>query len=101
MKKMLAVILLTLVLTATVYAAEEASEAETQINDMIDGITNLVKNIATAIAALVLVYAGVVFMTSGNDPMKRNQAKNIAMGAILGLIVIQAAQPVASYVFGL
>jgi len=92
--------LLSIMLSATVLAAD-SSEASDKINTMISGITDLVKNIATAIAALVLVYAGVTFMISGNDPMKRNQAKNIAMGAIIGLIVIQAAQPIASYVFGL
>ena len=54
-------------------------------------IYNFVKYIATMIAAIFMLYAGISYMTSGADPRKREQAKNIALYVILGLIVIWAS----------
>ena len=54
-------------------------------------IYNFVKYIATAIAAIVLVIAGIGIMTSGNDMMKRENAKNTIGYVVMGLIIIWAA----------
>ncbi len=54
-------------------------------------IYNFVKYIATAIAAVVMVIAGIGFMTSGNDMMKRENAKNTIGYVVVGLIIIWAA----------
>lgn len=54
-------------------------------------IYNFVKYIATVVAAIFLLYAGISYMTSGGDPKKRDEAKNIAAYVILGLIIIWAA----------
>ena len=60
-------------------------------------IYNFVKYVATAIAALVLVGAGIVFMLSGSDPRKRDQAKNMIMYVIFGLIIIWVAPLIVEY----
>jgi len=54
-------------------------------------IYNFVKYIATAIAAIFLVFAGIMFMASGNDMMKRENAKHTIAYVVVGLIVIWAA----------
>jgi len=54
-------------------------------------VYNFVKYIATAIAALFLVFAGIMYMTSGSDPMKRDNAKHTIGYVVLGLIIIWAA----------
>ena len=54
-------------------------------------VYNFVKYIATAIAALVMVFAGIKFMTSGNDMMQRENAKSMIGYVVIGLIVIWAA----------
>lgn len=54
-------------------------------------IYNFVKYIATAIAAIVLVVAGINFMTSGSDMMKRENAKTTIMYVVIGMVVIWAA----------
>ncbi len=54
-------------------------------------IYNFVKYIATVVAGIFLLYAGISYMSSGNDPRKRDTAKNIAAYVIIGLIVIWAA----------
>lgn len=54
-------------------------------------IYNFIKYIATIVAAIFLLFAGISFMTSGDDPKKRDQAKSIATYVIIGLLVIWAA----------
>ena len=54
-------------------------------------VYSFVKYIATAIAAIFLVFAGITYMTSGSDMMKRENAKHMIAYVIVGLIVIWAA----------
>ncbi len=54
-------------------------------------VYNFVKYIATAIAALFLVFAGIMYMTSGNDPTQRDNAKHTIGYVVLGLVIIWAA----------
>jgi len=54
-------------------------------------VYSFVKYIATAIAAIFMVFAGLKFMTSGNDVMQRENAKNMIGYVVMGLIVIWAA----------
>ena len=71
-----------------------------QILQPVMKIYNLVKYVATAVAALVLLLAGVNYMMSGSDPKKRDNAKAMAMYVIVGLVVIWAAPLVVSFVVG-
>lgn len=61
-------------------------------------IYNLIKYTASAIAVLVLVMAGVTYITSGSDPGKREKAKNMAMYVIIGLVVIWAAPLIVDFI---
>jgi len=63
-------------------------------------IYNLVKYSATVLAVLVLLFAGISYMTAGDDPKKRESAKNMAMYVIIGLIVIWAAPLVVNFING-
>ena len=76
---------------------EEIDQFE-EILEPVVMIYNFVKYIATLVAAIFLVYAGVSFMISGNDPRKRDQAKNIAMYVVIGLIVIWAAPMIVNFI---
>ena len=71
--------------------SEEDREKFDQMLEPVMKIYNFIKYIASVIAAIFLLYAGVVFTTSGSDPKKRDQAKNIAMYAIIGLVIIWGA----------
>jgi len=53
-------------------------------------IYNFIKYIVTIVAAIMMLFAGITFMTSGSDPRKRDQAKNIATYCVAGLILIWA-----------
>jgi len=54
-------------------------------------IYNLVKYAATIIAGLVMLFAGITYISSGSDPGKREKAKSMVMYVFIGLIVIWAA----------
>ena len=54
-------------------------------------VYNFVRYIATAIAAVILVFAGITYMTSGSDMGKRESAKQMIAYVVIGLIVIWAA----------
>ena len=54
-------------------------------------IYNLVKYAATFIAVIMLVLAGVNYITSGSDPRKRENAKHTIMYVFIGLAIIWAA----------
>ncbi len=92
-------ILASLMLLTTIYAASAApippSSGDTaafdQILQPVWKVYNFVKYIATAIAAIFLVFAGIMYMTSGSDMMKRENAKHTIGYVVVGLIVIWAA----------
>jgi multisubunit Na+/H+ antiporter MnhB subunit len=63
-------------------------------------IYNLVKYFASAIAVLVLLFAGITYIMSGDDPGKREQAKNMAMYVVIGLIVIWLAPLIVNFIIG-
>jgi len=63
-------------------------------------IYNLVKYSATVIAVMVLLFAGITYITSAGDPRKREQAKNMATYVVIGLIVIWAAPMIVNFIVG-
>lgn len=63
-------------------------------------VYNLVKYSATVLAVIVLLFAGVSYMTSGSNPAKREQAKNMVMYVVIGLIVIWVAPLIVNFIVG-
>jgi hypothetical protein len=98
-------IILPLVLLASMIVLQVAfvSAANTtydQILQPIQAIYDLVKYAVTIIAGIVLTFAGITYITSGSDPGKREQAKNMIMYVIIGLAVIWAAPLIVKLVMG-
>jgi len=71
-----------------------------QILEPVMKIYNMAKYFSSAIAVVVLLFAGISFITSSGNPGKREQAKNIAMYVIIGLIIIWAAPLVVNFIVG-
>ena len=71
-----------------------------QILQPVMKVYNFVKYISTVIAAMVLLLAGITFMTSGSDPKKRDSAKSMAMYVIIGLVLIWAAPIAVTLIVG-
>lgn len=71
-----------------------------QILQPVMQIYNLVKYGASALAGIALLFAGSMYMTSGSDPKKRDNAKNTAMYVVIGLLVIWAAPMIVGLIVG-
>ena len=104
-EKLLAVLLLFIfvpVVSAQINFNEEINSEDQamfdQILEPVMKIYNLVKYLATVLAALVLLLAGVNYITSGSDPMKRENAKSMGMYVFIGLVVIWAAPIVVQFI---
>lgn len=80
--------------------SDEDKEKFDKMLEPVMKIYQLIKYVATVIAVVILLFAGITYMTSGSDPMKRDKAKNMAMYVVIGLIVIWAAPLVVKYVIG-
>ena len=98
-------LVLPIVLFAAMFAlqlvlASAANATYDQILQPIQTIYDLVRYAVTVIAGLVLVFAGITYITSGSDPGKREQAKNMIMYVIIGLAVIWAAPLIVKLVMG-
>jgi len=83
-------LLLFLVLQLSLVLASSESDFEEILQPLMT-IYNLVKYAATIIAGLVMLFAGITYISSGSDPGKREKAKNMVMYVIVGLAVIWAA----------
>jgi len=62
-------------------------------------VFNIVRYAATIIGVLVFVFAGVSFLTAGGETSKKQRAKNMMAGVVVGLIVIWAAPMVVKLIF--
>jgi succinate dehydrogenase/fumarate reductase cytochrome b subunit len=80
--------------------SNEDKDAFDEILEPVMKIYNLVKYSATVLAVVVLLFAGVIYMTSGSNPAKREQAKSMVMYVVIGLIVIWIAPLVVNFIVG-
>lgn len=70
-----------------------------QILSPVMKIFNFIKYAATVAGVLMLVFAGITFITAGGDMAQKERAKNMAVGVVIGLIVIWVAPLVVGYIF--
>ena len=60
-------------------------------------IYDFLKYAATAIGVLMFVYAGIIFVTAGGEQAKKEKAKQMAVGVVIGLVLIWTAPLVVRY----
>jgi hypothetical protein len=80
--------------------SDEDKETFDEILDPIMKVYNLVKYAASVIAVVVLLFAGITYLTAGGNPGKREQAKNMIMYVVIGLVVIWAAPLIVDFIVG-
>ncbi len=76
------------------------SDKETfdEILEPVMKIYNLVKYSASVLAVIILLFGGITYMTAGSNPAKREQAKNVIMYVVIGLIVIWVAPLIVNFI---
>jgi type IV secretory pathway VirB2 component (pilin) len=97
-------VLMTINLVSAVDFNQPISDADKasfdQMLEPVLKVYNLVKYVSSVIAVVILLFAGITYMTSGSDPGKRERAKNMAMYVVIGLFVIWAAPLVVNFIIG-
>ena len=63
-------------------------------------ILQIVLGIFGAVAVLIIVIAGLKFVTSAGNPQSASKARSTILYAIIGLIVIAAAEIIVTFVLG-
>lgn len=91
---------LVLLLLITLSGLASANQTYDQILQPITTIFNLAKYSVTLIAGLVLVIAGIMYMTGGSDPLKREKAKNMVTYVVIGLAIIWIAPFIVQLMIG-
>lgn len=78
------------------------------VRENVTNVSNFYYNIVSFLlmglgvaAVLVLVYAGIMYVTAGNDEEQATRAKKTIWGAIIGLIVIIGAYAIYNYTLGI
>lgn len=84
---------------AVTFTGPTASDIST-FNDILSPLMklyNFVKYAATVLAVLYLVFAGISFIMSSNDPRQRELTKSMASYVLVGLVVVWAAPMMVEY----
>jgi len=108
MKKRLSVLvsmgLLTVLLVPMLALAQEEPPAAGDLWVIIASVTNWFYGIFLALAVIMVIYAGVMFLTAGGDAEKITKARNALMYAVIGVVVALLARsivPIAKALLGL
>jgi len=77
-----------------------AEDISTKISEGVMGIVNIVRNIANPIAIAGVVICG-LYMLSGSNTQTQAKVKTWLIAILIGLIMINLAEPIVSWMQGL
>ena len=80
---------------------EQTSLARGSLMSTIARVINIFLGFLGLIALILIIYAGVIWMTSGGNQEKISQAKKIMINAAIGLAIILGAAVIANFIFWL
>ena len=92
----LSALLLILVVNALAQGMDPGKAITERVNDVLCKIVLIILYITAAITTIVLILAGVKYMTS-DDPTETSEAKTRIVYAFVGLIIVVVACPVIDY----
>ena len=67
-------------------------------NGVIRKVTSLIAVIAGIAAVIIIIIGGFQYVTSAGDPQKASSARNMILGALVGLVIIVAAQSILLFI---
>lgn len=74
------------------------SEGESDISKILKTVNNLLSFIIGVISVIMIIVAGLRYITSGGDAKSTGAAKNTIIYAVLGLVVVVFAQTIVKYI---
>lgn len=69
--------------------------------NMVTSVIQWVVGIAGLVAVVFVVFGGISYITSSGDPQKTQQAKNIILYALIGLVLVALAEIITAFVSNL
>ena len=91
MKKFLLIFALTLLFAPLIVSAQAADSAVQTICNILQVAKTIVAAIGFGIAVILLIVAGIKYMTSGGDSEKAGAAKTSIINAVIGIVIVVAA----------
>lgn len=69
--------------------------------DIIHTIASVVAEVAGLIAVITIIYAGIKYIVSGDNPESQKQARETIVGSLVGLIIIALAWTIVTVITNL
>ncbi|KKS94359.1 MAG: hypothetical protein UV70_C0002G0068 [Parcubacteria group bacterium GW2011_GWA2_43_13] len=82
-------------------AIEQTGLARGSLTATIARVINIFLGFLGLIALILIIYAGIIWMTSGGNQDKISQAKKIMINGVIGLAIILGAAVIANFIFWL
>lgn len=76
----------------------DCSSGGGSINGIIEVVLNVLSIIAGVIAVIMIIIAGLKFITSQGDPGSVSSARNTAIYAIIGIVIVLISQVIVRFV---
>lgn len=77
-------------------AAADEADAGQKINDAVCIFIYLIEVVVGAVASVVIIFMGLKYLTSGDDPHARYMARTGIIAAFTGIIIVAIAVPVVN-----
>lgn len=71
---------------------------ENFINDKIGSVIGIVLSFIGVVFLILMIYAGISWMTAAGNQEKVTKAKNLIINAIIGLIIVLSAYTISSFI---
>ena len=79
--------------------AQEAGLATTaQPTQIVGNVINVIMGLAGIVLVIILVYAGILYITSHGDEKKVGEAKKLIINAIIGIVIIASAYALSYFI---
>lgn len=67
--------------------------------EVLGSIINVVLSVLGVVLLIIVIYAGVLWMTAGGNSDNVDKAKQLIINAVIGLVLILAALAISTFVF--
>jgi hypothetical protein len=76
------------------------NQGEQSLDTPITNLLNTVYFLAGAVCVIIIITAGITYVTSAGNPQAITKAKNTIIGAVVGIIIIIMAYAITAFVAG-
>lgn len=84
--------------TGLTAAAQGYGDTSTSLPDVIGRLVNVALTLLGTLLLAYLIYGGYLWMTAAGDDAKVKKARGLIRDAIIGLVIVVAANAIATYV---